>query len=84
MPAFWNARTDAPETDEQLDAVINALPSLPKRQRLVLSLRCEVGLSTLETAVVMGISESAAKQLLARARESLRRGIETSAQGVSS
>jgi len=84
MPAFWDARTDAPGTDEQLDAVIEALPSLPKRQRLVLCLRCEVGLSTLDTAEVMGISESAAKQLLARARESLRRGIETSARGLAS
>lgn len=84
MPAFWKARTEAAETDEQLDVVLKALPSLPTRQRLVLSLRCEVGLSTRQTAVVMGISEPAAKQLLARARKSLRRGLETSQHEVAS
>lgn len=84
MPAFWSARTEAPETHEPLDAVLQTFPSLPKRQRFVLSLRCEVGLSTREAAVVMGISEPAAKQLLARARESLRRGLETSAPGAAS
>ena len=84
MPAFWHERTDAAENDQQLDTVLKVLPNLPKRQRLVLSLRCEVGLSTREAALVMGISEDAAKQLLTRARGSLRRGLETSAHEAAS
>jgi RNA polymerase sigma factor (sigma-70 family) len=73
MPAFWVARAAEPGTEQQLDAVLAVLPKLPRRQRLVLALRCESGLSTKEVAQAMGISEPAAKQLLARARDSLRR-----------
>ena len=83
-PAFWNAPIEAADADEELDAVLKVLPSLPKRQRIVLSLRCDGGLSTREAALVMGISEPAAKQLLARARESLRRGLETYRREVAS
>ncbi|MFZ0919192.1 MAG: sigma-70 family RNA polymerase sigma factor [Candidatus Dormiibacterota bacterium] len=75
LPAFWVARGVEPDTDQQLDEVLAALRKLPRRQRLVLSLRSESGLSTKEVAQAMGISEPAAKQLLARARNSLRRAL---------
>ena len=78
MPAFWAARAVEPDTEQQLDEVLTVLPKLPRRQRLVLSLQCESGLSTKEVADIMGISEPAAKQLLARARESLRRALDRS------
>jgi DNA-directed RNA polymerase specialized sigma24 family protein len=46
---------------------------------VVLALRFEAGFSTKEVAQVMAISEPAAKQLLARARESLRKALDASA-----
>lgn len=84
MPAFWSAGAQAPEHEDQLDEVLRLLPSLPKRQRLVLSLRCDAELSTKEVANVMGISEPAAKQLLARARDSLRRALDRSSAEAAS
>jgi RNA polymerase sigma factor (sigma-70 family) len=78
LPAFWSAAPEDPERSDTLSDVLVHLRALPKRQRLVLSLRCEAGLSTKEAAQVMGISEPAAKQLLARARESLRRSLDAS------
>jgi RNA polymerase sigma factor (sigma-70 family) len=78
FPSFWSARTQSTENEEQIHDVLRLLPSLPMRQRLVLSLRCDAELSTREAADIMGISEPAAKQLLARARESLRRALDRS------
>ncbi len=78
IPTFWSARARATESEERMHEVLRLLPSLPMRQRLVLSLRCDAELSTKEVAEIMGISEPAAKQLLARARESLRRALDRS------
>ena len=50
-------------------------PKAARRQRLALSLRYGADLSTAGVAQVMRISEPAAKQLLARARESLRQAL---------
>jgi RNA polymerase sigma-70 factor, ECF subfamily len=78
IPTFWSARAQATESGDQMHEVLSLLPSLPMRQRLVLSLRCDAELSTKEAADIMGISEPAAKQLLARARDSLRRALDRS------
>jgi RNA polymerase sigma factor (sigma-70 family) len=82
IPAFWNAASESSDSDAGLNEVLLHVRSLPKRQRLVLSLRCDAGFSTREAAQVMGISEPAAKQLLSRARETLRRSLDASAVEV--
>lgn len=82
LPAFWTAAPGDSDGDTGVSEVLIHMRHLPKRQRLVLSLRCEAGFSTKEVADVMGISEAAAKQLLARARESLRKLLDASAVEV--
>ncbi len=82
LPAFWTAAAGEPERDERLGDVLTGIRTLPRRQQVVLSLRCEAGLSTKEVAHIMSISEPAAKQLLSRARESLRRALEAHAVEV--
>jgi RNA polymerase sigma factor (sigma-70 family) len=76
IPIFWSDARTEQDADERLGDVIAQLRKLPKRQQLVLSLRCEAGFSTMEVAEVMSISEPAAKQLLARARQSLRKALD--------
>lgn len=76
IPAFWGNAEDR-RADEVSEAMAASLQRLPRRQRLALSLRYDAGLSTREVARVLSISEPAAKQLLARARESLRRAVAT-------
>lgn len=49
-----------------------ALKSLPERQRLALTLFHYEGMSQVEVAGIMGISDEAVESLLARARRSLR------------
>jgi RNA polymerase sigma-70 factor, ECF subfamily len=71
-PSFWKATAEDPADDSLSDVMVASLESVPKRQRTALSLRYDAGLSTKEVAQAMSISEPAAKQLLARARESLR------------
>ncbi|MBI1798418.1 MAG: RNA polymerase sigma factor, partial [Candidatus Eisenbacteria bacterium] len=66
-----------PEWDEALDrnvrlaALERALESLPIEQRQAVVLKERIGLSVLETAKVLGISESAVKSRLFRARAAL-------------
>ena len=79
IPTPWNAAPTDPEPSDRLAEVVAKLPTLPKRQQVVLALRFEAGFSTKEVAQVMAISEPAAKQLLARARESLRKALDASA-----
>ncbi len=79
IPTPWSAAPADPEPSDRLAEVVATLPTLPKRQQVVLALRFEAGFSTKEVAQVMAISEPAAKQLLARARESLRKALDASA-----
>jgi RNA polymerase sigma-70 factor (ECF subfamily) len=68
---------DAPGPEQRLDAqrlarrLDTALSSLPERQRAVLTLRAEQGLSYTEIAEVLGASVPSVKSLLHRAREKL-------------
>ncbi|MGE0856010.1 MAG: sigma-70 family RNA polymerase sigma factor [Hyphomicrobiaceae bacterium] len=57
--------------------VEQALQALPDRQRLALVLFHYEGLSQIEIADQMGIGDEAVESLLARARRSLRRSLET-------
>jgi len=73
MPTFWRGSegSDAPQGSR--DDLDDALARLPRRQRQALSLRYGSDLSVADVSSVLRISEPAAKQLLARARASLRR-----------
>jgi len=73
VPAFWVAGDDAGAASASLERVAGALRELPRRQRAAISLRYDGDLTISGVARVMRISEPAAKQLLARARDTLRR-----------
>jgi len=80
LPVVWTVSGDE-DVEGQLPMIpAKSLAALPRRQRLALSLRYEADLPIAAVAGVMGISEPAAKQLLSRARDSLRQAI-TVAQG---
>src|SRR5262249_39343434 len=57
---------------ETRDMVQNSIQQLPESHRLVLQLRDIEGLSTEETAAILGIDPNAAKTRLHRARQALR------------
>ena len=61
--------------DQTLRRIRTAFDRLPRRQREVLTLRQIEGLSTVETATLLGISENTVKQHLFRAIEALRRAL---------
>ena len=62
--------------DRELAARVDSeLKSLPERQRLALTLFHFEGMSQLEVAEVMGISDEAVESLLARARRALKAGL---------
>ena len=84
LPAFWTVHAEAAPPDEHSAEVLTALRTLPRRQRVALTLRYDADMSTAAVGIVMGISEPAAKQLLARARESLRTALAESATEVRS
>jgi RNA polymerase sigma-70 factor, ECF subfamily len=70
------------DLERDLD-VQHAVGSLPKRMRLAVELHYFVGLSVIETAQVMGVSEGTAKSTLHDARERLRPvlGVQTKSEG---
>ena len=72
LPAGWDA--PAPESlRSDIDPeLLAAMRELPSRQRAALWLRYCDDLATANVARIMGCSETAAKQLLLRARDSLR------------
>jgi RNA polymerase sigma-70 factor (ECF subfamily) len=75
-PVFW--RVPGPlEPARSSDDLTRALRALPQRQRLAVALRYEADLPVASVAQVLRISEPAAKQLLARARVSLRAALAT-------
>jgi RNA polymerase sigma-70 factor (ECF subfamily) len=73
IPTFWRGSEGSEPPQGSRDDLDDALASLPRRQRQALSLRYASDLSIADVARVLRISEPAAKQLLARARASLRR-----------
>jgi len=75
LPRFWSARSEKNAPRAFSPELRACLHTLPQRQRVALSLRYEADLTTAGIAAVLGISEAAAKQLLARARDSLRRSL---------
>jgi RNA polymerase sigma factor (sigma-70 family) len=75
VPLAWrgaDAVDEPPAADPALSA---ALARLPERQRTSLWLRYGLDMSTAEVAGVLGIAETATKQLLHRARNSVRRSL---------
>jgi RNA polymerase sigma factor (sigma-70 family) len=73
VPAFWQGSRASLDLEDRSDDLDFALARLPRRQRAAVSLRYGSDLTILDVAGALGISEPAAKQLLARARDSLRR-----------
>lgn len=65
------------ERSEVAARVDEALKALPERQRLALTLFHFEGMSQIEVAATMGISDEAVESLLARARRALKSGLET-------
>lgn len=82
------APSGAPGPEEQVARrelvalVERAIDSLPEAGRSVLVLREVEGLSTAETAEILGVSEDAVKQRLHRARELLRARLDEEAEGA--
>ena len=76
VPAFWGATTDVGLVDGFDPALAAALRRLPRRQRVAIWLRYGEDMSTAQVAQVIGASENAAKQLLQRGRDALRRDME--------
>jgi RNA polymerase sigma-70 factor (ECF subfamily) len=72
LPRGWD--TPAPESfrSDMDPELLLAMRGLPSRQRAALWLRYCDDLATADVARIMGCSETAAKQLLLRGRESLR------------
>lgn len=63
----------APQSDPvEQDAIERALGRLPERQRTALVLTDRVGLTGSEVAAALGVSESAARVLIHRARQGFR------------
>jgi RNA polymerase sigma factor (sigma-70 family) len=66
------AQSVAPPNVEQRDVVMQALLQVPERQRAALVLRYYADLSEYQVADLMGVSEQAARSLVARGRKALR------------
>lgn len=74
LPAFWSPRATEWPGEGGIDPdLVAAMRTLPQRQRTALWLRYGCDMSTAHTAGVLGITETACKQLLLRARDALRR-----------
>lgn len=73
-------RSDEPdvhlERQQNLEAITEAVATLPKRQREAFMLRCWEGFSTEETALAMQCSEGSVKTHYSRAMTSLRTSLE--------
>ena len=77
LPEGWD-RTAPPAVESSIDPeLVSALSQLPTRQRAALWLRYVEDLAIADVAAVMRCRESAAKQLLLRGREALRRKLKS-------
>jgi RNA polymerase sigma-70 factor, ECF subfamily len=81
IPVFWRGASGSPVQEGRNDDLDRALARLPRRQRAAISLRYGSDLTIVDVASTLAISEAAAKQLLARARESLRRTLSSIPRG---
>jgi DNA-directed RNA polymerase specialized sigma24 family protein len=77
LPAGWDRRLAAPLESSVDPDLMAAMLALPARQRAALWLRYCEDLAIIDVARIMRLSESAAKQLLFRGREALRRKLTT-------
>jgi DNA-directed RNA polymerase specialized sigma24 family protein len=73
LPRTWDRAAPDPIETTIDPELIAALRALPARQRAALWLRYCDDLSTADVARILGCSEAAAKQLLMRGRDALRR-----------
>ena len=76
LPASWDKAAPDPVAASMDPALVAALRDLPGRQRAALWLRYCEDLAVSDVARIIGCSEPAAKQLLLRAREALRKRLE--------
>jgi len=81
MATFWRSSEDPQTREHRNEDLDDALGRLPRRQRVALSLRYSSDLAIADVARILRISEPAAKQLLARARESIRRTMSSATHG---
>ena len=76
LPAAWEQAAPDPIATSMDPTLVAALRELPGRQRVALWLRYCEDLAVSDVARTIGCSEPAAKQLLLRAREALRKRLE--------
>jgi RNA polymerase sigma factor (sigma-70 family) len=72
LPAGWDAPAPESFRSDMDPELVAAIRQLPSRQRAALWLRYCDDLATADVARIMGCTETAAKQLLLRARDGLR------------
>jgi RNA polymerase sigma-70 factor (ECF subfamily) len=75
VPLGWRGARDDHQPAGGDPELAAALAQLPERQRTALWLRYGLDMSTADVAGVLGIAETATKQLLYRAREAVRRSL---------
>lgn len=78
-PATQHSEMEAQDASQRVDA---ALKALPDRQRTALTLFHYEGLSQIEIAQAMGISDEAVESLLARARRALKAALRDELQDL--
>ena len=76
LPASWEPIAPDPIAMSMDPALVAAMRELPGRQRAALWLRYCDDLAVTDVARIIGCTEPAAKQLLLRAREALRKRLE--------
>lgn len=82
LPVFWHHSAAWPRATSGEPDLASALRKLPSNQRAALWLRYGSDLAIADVARILGVRESAAKQLLYRARAALRRELKSLGWGV--
>lgn len=76
QPAGWASPLEAVQRDDVRTAISTALREIPERQQCVVLLRLLQGLSTKETARMLGCPEGTVQASLHRARKALQRRLQ--------